>query len=99
MAGRGLEGDAPRVDTGGVEGMREPAVRLARRHSEQPAVTLQGVEQVEHALKERLLDLAGRAKVLERAAIVVGKLQVALRRLIWKKRRHRFGEVKTDDTP
>src|SRR4051794_6961811 len=99
MAVRGLQRHEPRVDTVAFEAMREPAVRLARRHSEQPAVSLQCVEQVEHALKQRLLDLAGRAKVLERAAIVVGKLQVALRRLIWKKRRHRFGEVKTDDTP
>ena len=58
MAVGGLERDEARVDAVAVKAMLEPAVRLAGRDREQPAVRLERIEQLEDAVEQRLLDLA-----------------------------------------
>ena len=62
MAIGGLQRDEAGVDAVLFEAMPEPAVGLAGRDRKQPAVLLERVEQLEHAVEQRLLDLARRAQ-------------------------------------
>jgi hypothetical protein len=54
-----------RMDAVQVEAMLEPAVGLPRRDRQQPAVRLQRIEQLEHAVEQRLLDPARRAQAMK----------------------------------
>ena len=75
----GLQRDEARVDAVLLEAMLEAAVRLAGRDGEQPAVGLERVEQFEHAVEQRLLDLARGAQPLEGALVVLGERDDAAR--------------------
>ena len=74
----GLQRDEARVDAVLFEAMLEAAIRLAGRDREQPAVLLERIEQFEHAVEQRLLDLARRAQSPECALVVLGQRRVLL---------------------
>ena len=75
----GLKRDEARVHAMLLEAVAEAAIRLAGGDSEQPAVLFERIEELEHAIEQRLFDLAGRAERHERLLIVVGKLAMLVR--------------------
>ena len=69
----GLQRDEARMQAMGGEAVPKAAVGLAGGDSEQPALGFERVEQVEDAIEQRLIDLAGAAQRDERLLVIVGE--------------------------
>ena len=68
---RRLKRDEPGVDVVALQAMLQAAVGLAGRDRQQPAVVLERVEQLQHAIEQWLLYLPGLAQTHESALVVL----------------------------
>ncbi len=78
----GLQRDEALREAVAVEAERQPAVRLAGRDREQPAVRLERIEQLGNAVEQRLFDAPLGAGALEMLLVAFGEHHVPFALLI-----------------
>src|SRR3954451_19323042 len=91
-----LERDEAGMDVVQLEAVLQATIRFPGRYGQEPAVLLKRVEELDHAIEQRLLDLSCRPKRLERLFIVLGKPRMLLRHCVGEQSGHRFREVEAD---
>ena len=97
MAVRRLKRNKAGVDPVAFEAVPKAAIRLAGRNAKQPAVILQGIEELDDVIEQRLLDLACSTQFPEGPLVVLGERKMLLARGFRQQDRHRLGKAKTDD--
>src|SRR3982751_5710230 len=91
-----LERDEAGMDVGQLEAVLQPTIRFPGCYGQEPAVLLKRVQELEHAIEQRLLNLSCRPKGLERLFVVLGEPPMLLRTCLGQQSGHRFSEVEAD---